>query len=213
MHLTSLKTEIKAAIVAATTEGQDLAPLAKKYVAFKQSDRGPNRITPEQWNQIAHEVAGVPYKPKKTKPQKENPPEHGPGTELHKLLTALGIEEWEGCGCGSILARMNALGIGGCGAGCYIVTKDGKASRHAGQLYKIAETIRSKAACVPSSKKRRAAWLVASRQPIGLALRLLWHGPCVGLVREAIRRAATSSASPVHQPTTCPVSSSVPAAH
>lgn len=50
------------------------------------------------------------------KPSRELPrtPQHGPGTELKKLLAELGITSFKGCDCESKAAQMNRWGVEGC---------------------------------------------------------------------------------------------------
>jgi hypothetical protein len=44
----------------------------------------------------------------------QNPPPHGPGTELKRMLQELGIEPSKKCGCEAKAAEMNLLGVEGC---------------------------------------------------------------------------------------------------
>ncbi|WP_425618024.1 hypothetical protein NA78x_001717 [Anatilimnocola sp. NA78] len=41
-------------------------------------------------------------------------PDHGPGTELKKLLASVGLTDFSGCGCASKIAQMNRWGVEGC---------------------------------------------------------------------------------------------------
>lgn len=41
---------------------------------------------------------------------------NGPGTELKTILSGFGITERYGCGCASLAASMNRLGVDGCKA-------------------------------------------------------------------------------------------------
>jgi hypothetical protein len=50
-------------------------------------------------------------KPTRTLPRA---PQHGPGTELKKLLAELGITSFKGCDCESKAAQMNRWGVEGC---------------------------------------------------------------------------------------------------
>jgi hypothetical protein len=52
-------------------------------------------------------------KPKPNKRSKQTP-QHGPGTELKKLLAELGITNFAGCGCGNKMRQMNRWGVEGC---------------------------------------------------------------------------------------------------
>lgn len=45
---------------------------------------------------------------------RKRPVPRGPGTELKKLLASFNITEESGCGCGSMVARMDRLGSEGC---------------------------------------------------------------------------------------------------
>jgi hypothetical protein len=47
-------------------------------------------------------------------PTTDLPYDGGPGAELRKLLIELGVEGFEGCGCGSKAAQMNRWGVEGC---------------------------------------------------------------------------------------------------
>jgi hypothetical protein len=43
-------------------------------------------------------------------------PQHGPGTELKKLLAELGVTSFKDCGCNDKAAQMNRWGVEGCRA-------------------------------------------------------------------------------------------------
>lgn len=61
-----------------------------------------------EWRETATQAV-VPLPPRKPYIEPS-----GPGTELKRILTRLGITETGGCGCTDMLRRMNAWGVAGC---------------------------------------------------------------------------------------------------
>lgn len=99
-----------------------------------------------------------------------SPSQRGPGTELKKLLTTLGITERTGCDCNAKAAQMDAWGVAGCRS-------------HFGE---IVGWMRDGA--------KRWGWLArlaagAKAVRSGVALRIHWLDPFEDLVRLAIEQA------------------------
>lgn len=100
----------------------------------------------------------------------------GPGTELKKLFSELGIRDFVGCGCEKHAAQMNAWGVDGCRANF--------------------DTIHGWI----SEAQVKSGWLTtitaaAAATTSGLVLRLDPLDVAGSLVRLAIERASTSNAT------------------
>ncbi len=98
----------------------------------------------------------------------------GPGTELSRLITELGLSAVKGCGCNAVAAKMNKWGVAGC-------------EEHREEI--LAELRKNKA---------HLTWLETLKAGVkslaaGLVLNPL--DPAPGLLDEAIRRASQGTGS------------------
>jgi len=97
------------------------------------------------------------------------PPADGPGSELKRLLTELGLTGKAGCGCEAFLLQMNAWGLDGCAQHREAILAQLRVNQaRLGWL----EALRAAAAAVRS----------------GLVLALNPLDPAPGLLDEALRR-------------------------
>lgn len=76
----------------------------------------PRRLRPIRCG-VNRECLVVEPPPNPAEPQRFDPsvaPIRGPGTELHKLLQAMGVRPTRGCGCEEFARQMDAWGVEGC---------------------------------------------------------------------------------------------------
>lgn len=141
---------------AQTSRGQTICSgsaggtLQRLYVLKWKNDRGKRGVAPAEPTVKA--------------------PDHGPGTELTKLIESLGLKS-QGCnGCRVIAAEMNNLGVEGCLAmRDYVVDRLRKKQQQLSWM----ETLRAAAGAVLT----------------GLAFKIDPSDPAPGLFDEAVRRA------------------------
>jgi hypothetical protein len=107
--------------------------------------------------------------------QQPEVPAEGPGTELRKLLSDLGITMSADCGCKAMAKRMNLWGVDGC------------RENHR----QIVNHLKQAAARRDWHQKWSASVLVNAAF---VGLRVNWLDPIPGMVDLAIERAAISSA-------------------
>lgn len=75
---------------------------------YKGKEYDPNTMWRRCW--LWHNRTPEQYKYVEAKPK----PPAGPGTELKSLFSSLGLNEKEGCQCGSIARQMDEWGVKGC---------------------------------------------------------------------------------------------------
>ena len=120
-------------------------------------------------------VIPPPAKEEPAPPPAVQAPGRGPGTELKKLLAALGLAEKLGCECNGRAVQMDLWGVAEC-------------REHRAE---IVGWLKDGAAKFTRKQKRAAAWKMLAT---GLAFKVNWLDPLPGLVEEAIRRAERAAA-------------------